>query len=138
MKKQNTKKGFTLVELLVVIAILAILATVSIVGYSAFIKKAHESNALAELHQVQTIIESELLDDNEWKFVGADSVEYTVSLADGALVLTDANGTADLTIDAVLPQYVDFANLKGTFTLNGLELSYAAYDVTVTTTLNVA
>ena len=31
--KKNNKKGFTLVELLVVIAILAILATVTVVGF---------------------------------------------------------------------------------------------------------
>lgn len=42
--KNNKKKGFTLVELLVVIAILAILATVSVVGYSAFIERATVSN----------------------------------------------------------------------------------------------
>ncbi len=41
---KNTKKGFTLVELLVVIAIVAILAAVSVVGYTAFINNAHESN----------------------------------------------------------------------------------------------
>jgi len=41
MKKN---KGFTLVELLVVIAILAILTTVTIIGYSGFIKKANISN----------------------------------------------------------------------------------------------
>ena len=61
MKKQNRKQGFTLVELLVVIAILAILATVSIVGYTAFIKKAHESNALAEANQIKEVIRAELI-----------------------------------------------------------------------------
>lgn len=40
----KTKYGFTLVELLVVIAILAILTTVTIIGYSGFIKKAAISN----------------------------------------------------------------------------------------------
>ena len=47
--KNAKKKGFTLVELLVVIAILAILASVSVVGYTAFIDKANESNARTEL-----------------------------------------------------------------------------------------
>ena len=40
---KQTKKGFTLVELLVVIAILAILTTVSVVGYTSFIEKANRS-----------------------------------------------------------------------------------------------
>ena len=66
MKKQNKKQGFTLVELLVVIAILAILATVSIVGYTAFIKKAHESNALAEANQIKEVIRAELIAGNDF------------------------------------------------------------------------
>ena len=61
MKKQNRKQGFTLVELLVVIAILAILATVSIVGYTAFIKKAHQSNANAEANQLKEAIRANLI-----------------------------------------------------------------------------
>ena len=64
MKKQNRKQGFTLVELLVVIAILAILATVSIVGYTAFIDRAHKSNAETEAHQVETALLAELLVPN--------------------------------------------------------------------------
>ncbi len=65
MKKQNRKQGFTLVELLVVIAILAILATVSVVGYTSFIKKAHQSNAETEAHQVENALLAELLVPNE-------------------------------------------------------------------------
>ncbi len=66
MKKQNRKQGFTLVELLVVIAILAILATVSIVGYTAFIKKAHQSNANAEANQLKEAIRAELIAGNDF------------------------------------------------------------------------
>ena len=67
MKK--TKKGFTLVELLVVIAILAVLTTVAIVGYSAYVNKAKETKAQSEVQQIATYISAELLDinDNEWK-----------------------------------------------------------------------
>lgn len=57
--KQQKRKGFTLVELLVVIAILAILATVSIVGYTTFIKKAHVSNDLSLITQINTGLEAE-------------------------------------------------------------------------------
>lgn len=42
--KTKKKGGFTLVELLVVIAILAILSTVSIVGYTSFMQRAAVSN----------------------------------------------------------------------------------------------
>jgi len=54
---KNSKKAFTLVELLVVIAILAVLASVSIIGYTAFTKKAVENNAISELTQVKTLLE---------------------------------------------------------------------------------
>lgn len=42
----KSKKAFTLVELLVVIAILSILASVSVIRYSSFIQKGHESNEI--------------------------------------------------------------------------------------------
>ena len=73
MKKNHTpskvKKGFTLTELLVVIAILAVLTTVAIVGYSAYVNKAKETKAQSEVQQLTRYISAELLDinDNEWK-----------------------------------------------------------------------
>ena len=71
---KRTKKGFTLVELLVVIAILAILASVSVVGYTAFIAKADQSVADQELHQIATLINAELIDDGAWT-VGANTIK---------------------------------------------------------------
>ena len=52
---QKKKKGFTLVELLVVIAILAILASVSVVGYLSFTKEAQisaDEQAVTEMNTV--------------------------------------------------------------------------------------
>lgn len=63
MKK---RKGFTLVELLVVIAILAILATASIVGYTAFTGRAKESNLKSELTQLRQVLIGE--DENNDAF----------------------------------------------------------------------
>lgn len=71
---KRTKKGFTLVELLVVIAILAILASVSVVGYTAFIDKAEESNANTLLAQVADYIYAEEI----------SKPDYAVSIADEA------------------------------------------------------
>ena len=54
----KSKKGFTLVELLVVIAILAILTTVSIVGYTTFIAKAQLSNDQAFITQANLTLQA--------------------------------------------------------------------------------
>jgi len=53
---RKRKRGFTLVELLVVIAILAVLATVSILGYAAFTKKASISNDQVIIQQMNLIL----------------------------------------------------------------------------------
>ena len=69
MKK---RKGFTLVELLVVIAILAILATASIVGYTAFTGRAKESNLKSELTQLRQVLIGE--DENNDAFAIGEEV----------------------------------------------------------------
>ena len=57
--KKNNKKGFTLVELLVVIAILAILSTVTVVGYIAFTKKADFSVDQTNVTLFNSILDAE-------------------------------------------------------------------------------
>lgn len=54
--KNMKKKGFTLVELLVVIAIVAILATVSVIGYTVFIDKANQSADQTAVTEMNTIL----------------------------------------------------------------------------------
>lgn len=56
--KNMKKKGFTLVELLVVIAIVAILATVTVIGYTSFINKANMSADQQAVTQMNTILEA--------------------------------------------------------------------------------
>lgn len=56
MRKIINNKGFTLVELVVVIAIIAILTTVSIVGYNTFVKNANMSKAEQELAQINNVL----------------------------------------------------------------------------------
>ena len=71
------KKGFTLVELLVVIAILAILATVSIVGYTQFIAKSKESVCLQEATQIRDMIIAEDI-NNDYFRVEGDALDFAL------------------------------------------------------------
>ena len=116
---KNTKKGFTLVELLVVIAILAILASVAVVGYTSFIKKANDSKAETELHQIVTTLNAEFMDDGKWGDFVRDELD-----ADDA----DALETA-------INEYEDFdglAEVTVTITAEGkVTLSYTVDDATV-------
>ena len=73
--KHNTKKGFTLVELLVVIAILAILSTVGVAGYSAFIERANISNDQQMVAQLNNFLIA-LRADSSSEFYGQDITEY--------------------------------------------------------------
>ena len=61
--KNMKKKGFTLVELLVVIAIVAILAAVSVVGYTVFINRANLSNDQAFVTQANTTLQAAAIPD---------------------------------------------------------------------------
>ena len=62
MKNKKTKKGFTLVELLVVITILAVLATVSVIGYRSFTKKAQISNDMSLVTQLNLALQADEVD----------------------------------------------------------------------------
>ena len=111
---KRTKKGFTLVELLVVIAILAILASVSVVGYTAFISKANNSVALQELTHIRNALiaeditndgfdlsDGEVTGDAETEgteayivktFVGTLGLEGDLTYEDGVYTYTLTNG----------------------------------------------
>ncbi len=143
MKK--TKKGFTLVELMVVIAIIAILATVSVVGYTAFIKKADQSNALSELKQVATYIDSEISTGKGEVVVTDTGVTYvfkkdgvytrTTSGKGESAATTDAKVTTVTTIS--LKNLDDFKDLKGTFNVStdGKTVTYTLNEASATWTV---
>ena len=50
--------GFTIVELLIVIVVIAILAAVSIVAYTGMQRRARDSIRIADMKQIQKIVES--------------------------------------------------------------------------------
>ena len=98
MKKNNNKKGFTVVELVIVIAVIAILAAVLIPTFSNVIEKANNSAVLQEARYVYTEV-------------------YAVDIADGTLEAS-GNGTmsgGNYTYTAANGKFTAF-----TFTKDGL------------------
>lgn len=98
--KKRIKKGFTLVELLVVIAILAILASVTVVGYSAFTQKAKDSVAQQELTQIHNYLYAEDINNEKITFtkdglvvadddVASNDTEFVTGLITKEFDLTD-------------------------------------------------
>lgn len=133
---KNKKKGFTLVELLVVIAILAILASVTIVGYLSFTKKAKDSNATTELSQAKEIIMTDYFDESTHHYnvasasdvytIVENNTKYNFSLTYNQSTKeytysTETSQTTDATAitptwDVILKGiFTDLADLKGTF-----------------------
>ena len=105
--KKNTQKGFTLVELLVVIAILAILASVAVVGYTAFIDKAHRSNAETEAAQIDSAIEASLF-TNEAVLIKEGL--WVVKGDEGYDAVTAEPEVDDDKMDDLSENFVDFAD----------------------------
>lgn len=86
LRKAKTTKGFTLVELLVVIAIIAILSTITIIGYTSFIKKSANSSDKLLVDQINTIINGqriyeEVYDDNAIAKLLQDYIGNDVKIA---------------------------------------------------------
>ena len=121
-KMKRTKKGFTLVELLVVIAILAILASVSVVGYTAFIGRANESVALQEMTQVRDAL------------IAADINDKTFDLTDNAISAEDATAINAAYTNLTLGLKGTFSAVEGkcTYELNGYVATWTpGSDITV-------
>ncbi len=117
---KNNKKGFTLVELLVVIAILAILATVTIVGYTVFVNKANDAKAKTELQEIVRYVNTEFADDGKW----GDLDKTTMTAEELASAINNCeklDGFADVTV----------TEENNTFTI-----TYTVAGVTVSDTLD--
>ena len=112
--KKRIKKGFTLVELLVVIAILAILASVTVVGYSAFTQKAKDSVAQQELTQIHNYLYAEDINNEKITFT-----------KDGLVVADDADASNDVDfVKGLVAAEFDLTNYE--FTLEGTNGTYTA------------
>ena len=132
MQTQRRQKGFTLVELLVVIAILAILATVSIIGYTQFIKRANMSADQQAVTQMNTLLEG--LDVNNepddvvdlWTYLnetGLDAEDYKPLSKDHYFFWDQSLNRillADKDNKVVFPEaYADAGMANGWYTLSG-------------------
>jgi prepilin-type N-terminal cleavage/methylation domain-containing protein len=60
--------GFTVVELLIVIVVVAILAAVSVIGYTNIKQRAYESSITMQLSQIRKEMEAQRVVNGEWPF----------------------------------------------------------------------
>lgn len=132
MKK--IEKAFTLVELMVVIAIIAVLAGVSIVGYTSFIDREKERSAITEATQAREIIAAEVIktkngeisfdiDDPTGKVIlSYDNGELYVRTEPGII---HNNSKSTKGFDAMLRKtFPSLAPLPGFFNIDGSIISY--------------
>ena len=87
MKKQNKKRGFTIVELTIVVSVIAILSAVLIPTFAGIIKKANQSADEAAVRQMNTAI--------------AAAAEDELSFADAVAVLDEAGYNSVKTLTPV-------------------------------------
>ncbi len=110
----NTVKkngGFTLVELIVVIAILAILTSVAVAGYSAYIKRANNAAVEAELSNIST---AAVLANAQ-----AAGIDQIVVAADGTITVKAAR--FDESTEGFVSLFADSTGITLTKTNEGTE-----------------
>ena len=126
---KRIKKAFTLVELMVVIAILAVLATVSIIGYQSFITRERINNAITEATQAREVIISKIIASNN----GIVSFDYTEDKAiltyeGGDLIVSNEFHSDSVSYDIlsessfntrIKEAFPSIASLPGIFTIDG-------------------
>ena len=91
MKKNNNKKGFTIVELVIVIAVIAILSAVLIPTFGGVIDNANETSAQQAARNGYTEAYAKDLTDGVVDGKDSSNTTLTVQSGDGYYV---ANGSA--------------------------------------------
>ena len=77
MKNLKNAKGFTLIELLIVIAIIGILAAIAIPQFNQYKKRAYDSDAKSNLHNVYLACKAYWADSGS--LASCDSSQYTLT-----------------------------------------------------------
>lgn len=104
MRNKRDSKGFTLVELIVVIGIVAILSSMSVIGYRKIISDARNSTARSELDQVYNVVFIDAARPNEisdnlittsggkikFTFEGLNEIEMETHLRDLLVIYLNA------------------------------------------------
>ena len=62
MNRMNAAAGFTLVELLVTVTVVSILASMSVLQFHEYRKKAYDVAALSDLHNTRVLMESVIIE----------------------------------------------------------------------------
>ncbi len=90
MKRNNQKRGFTIIELVIVIAVIAILAAVLIPTFSGVVEKAKKSKALQEAQSLYTAALA--LDLADGKQDGMDGTTTIATVEDKTVTYTVTDG----------------------------------------------
>ena len=76
--RAKNSRGLTLIEMMIVIAIIGILAATAIPQFSTYTKKAKIAEAMAELKEIQFVIELLACDTEKWP--GPNNVGETANI----------------------------------------------------------
>lgn len=99
--KTTSKKGFTIVELIVVISVIGILATISIVGYSAWRKTTITAQVKSDLSNVASAMENYRTFNNAYPTISPTTTFPTSTLP----TFTPSNGVTLTVQSASSTQY---------------------------------
>ena len=122
------RRGFTLTELLTTIAIIAILATVTVVGFVAYITKTQNSKADTESIQINKYIDGMRIIDNTLLVGKSDKNENVyVESIDGIFFLT-VEGSREIESKKesfeIDPSSSDLSSMSGKLVITPMEHFY--------------
>lgn len=122
IKAKFKKKAFTLVELLVAIAIVAVISTVSVVGYTSFIKKADISNDETLVRQLNSFLDAYRVSNGNLEVTPENAREVILSVMEKGKVAELVPNSAKYGYHF----YLDFSEGKAKFALKHNDDAFGA------------